>query len=127
MRDEMLLGRAARNAFRNGLVRAKTKRGRFEHGFINPRRDLSDGGKGAAAIYAEIEVEPLWLKLWRQERKTLKPKHRAVLDALLVDMRPRVAARIAGVGKNVIYHCSRKIFKVHFAQCYQAYRALLND
>jgi len=116
---------AARNAFRNALAHAKTKRGRLDARAIHA--EASDGGAGAERIYAALEPEPLWRHLWRQSRKTLSPRHRAVLDALLADMRPRVAARIAGVGKNVVYTCLGKIFKVHFAQCFRAYRALSGD
>ena len=89
---------------------------------------VSDLGRGAAAHYTVLEAvldpprkEPLWLRLWRRKRLELSPKRRAVLDALAVDWRSRPAARMAGVSQPTVDLC-KKIFKMHFAQCYQAWK-----
>jgi len=113
-----LESRAARNAFRNALAHAKTKRGRLDARAI--RAEPSDGGAGAARIYASVEVEPLWIKLWRRERAGLPPTGRRVLDALLADWRTAPAARIAGVSRPTVDQW-KKLFQKIFAQCFQAW------
>jgi len=108
-------GAAAIRAFACGVVGSRVPRDRIRDS-AEVRWFANADGWGQPSL-------PLWQRLWLRERKALKPKHRAVLDALLVDQRPRVAARIAGVSKNLVYKCLGKIFKVRFAQCYQALRA----
>lgn len=88
---------------------------------------ISDCGCGAAALREEVafnldgpEEDPQWLILWRQQRRKLKPKQRAVLDALAIDWRSRPAARIAGVSHKTV-NDYKKFFKMHFAQCFQAW------
>jgi len=126
--DEKLLNTYKRNFFRDELRRRKTRQGQFDAAMLHFGHPLpgggrilepSDNGAGAEVIWGQPSV-PLWQTLWLRERKALKPKHRAVLDALLVDKRPRVAARIAGVGKDLVYDCWKKIFPQRFAACYRA-------
>ena len=81
---------------------------------------LSDRGEGAAAMYAKIEPEPLWRRLWRLAAARLPPKGRAVLAALMVDWRTAPAAKIAGVSRNCVDRWKTKL-KTHFAQCWRAY------
>ena len=88
---------------------------------------VSDGGRGAAALRDEAafdldgsEEEPQWLVLWRRRRRLLTKRQRAVLDALAIDWRNYPAARIAGVDHRTVDSC-KKFFKVHFAQCFQAW------
>jgi len=129
--DARTLRKAKKNFFRSELRHKKTRQGQFDAAMLHldhpifpggPALEASDGGKGAEAIRG-LGALPVWQRLWVYERKRLKRKHRAVLDALLVDQRPRIAARIAGVSKNLVYECLGKIFKARFAQCYQALRA----
>ena len=88
---------------------------------------VSDGGRGAAALLEEVafgsdglEEDPQWLVLWRRQRRLLTKKQRAVLDALAIDWRSRPAARIAGVNRKTVDKY-KKFFKMHFAQCFQAW------
>ena len=89
---------------------------------------VSDHGNGAKVLTTLVtydldgdQQDPLWLRLWRQKRLQLRPKHRAILDALAIDWRTSCAARIAGASRPTVDLC-KKIFKVHFAQCYQAWK-----
>ena len=89
---------------------------------------VSDHGNGAKVLMTLVTYDldgdsndPLWLRLWRQKRLRLRPKHRAILDALAIDWRSRPAAKLAGVDHKTVDLC-KKIFKVHFAQCYQAWK-----
>ena len=88
---------------------------------------VSDDGSGAVALHAEISDDlddepgkPNWLVLWRRQRRRLAKKQRAVLDALAEDWRNYPAAKIAGVDHRTVSKC-KKFFKVHFAQCFQAW------
>ena len=87
---------------------------------------VSDGGCGAATLREESAFdldgpeEPQWLVLWRRQRRLLTKRQRAVLDALAIDWRNYPAARIAGVDHKTVDSC-KKFFKVHFAQCFQAW------
>ena len=90
-------------------------------------RDKTPFESGAAALLKEVaydldgpEEEPQWLVLWRRRRRLLTKKQRAVLDALAIDWRNYPAARIAGVDHKTV-DCCKKIFKVHFAQCFRAW------
>jgi len=127
--ERKLLHTVERHQFIDNLRHDATNQGAFDKAMWHldhpvPGTDFflkpSDHGAGAARVYAAAEPEPLWRTLWTRERKALTPKHRAVLDALLLDMRPRVAARIAGVGKDTVYDCFRRIFPQHFAACHRA-------
>ena len=89
---------------------------------------VSDGGRGARALHTIVSFDldgmrddPFWLRLWRRKRLALSPKQRAVLDALAVDWRTANAAKIARVSRPTVDTC-KKIFKVHFAQCHQAWK-----
>jgi len=115
------LNAARRNAFRNELAHKKTERGRLERRFVRPHREPSDGGAGAAALYATIEATPLWLRLWKRERAKLPASGKRVLDALLVDWRSRPAARIAGVSQPSVDRW-KKLFQKIFAQCFRAWK-----
>ena len=125
-----LLHTVERHLFQDGLRHKATRQGRFDaamwhldHPLPGGTRILlpSDRGSGAERIYAAVENVPLWLRLWRRQRLALKPRHRTVLDALMVDWRSRPAAKIAGISQPTVDLC-KKIFKVHFAQCWQAYK-----
>ena len=127
--ERKLLHRVERHQFIDALRHKKTRQGRFDAEMWHldhpiPGTDSylmpSDRGEGAAAMYAKIEPEPLWRRLWRRRRLELKPRHRAVLDALAIDWRSRPAAKIAGVSQPTV-DALKKIFKRHFAQCWQAY------
>ena len=89
---------------------------------------VSDGGQGVSTsvgiVSATVDGDenlPRWLVLWRRKRLELTPKRRAVLDALAVDWRTANAAQIAHVSRPTV-DFAKKIFKVHFAQCFQAWK-----
>ena len=89
---------------------------------------VSDGGQGVSTsvgiVSATVDGDenlPRWLVLWRRKRLELTPKRRAVLDALAVDWRTRPAAKIAHVSRPTV-DLAKKIFKVHFAQCFQVWK-----
>lgn len=89
---------------------------------------VSDHGRGAAVSREIVERDidgdrsgHAWLVLWRRKRRELSKKQRAVLDALAVDWRTQTAAKIAGVSRPMVDKC-KKNFKVHFAQCFQAWK-----
>jgi len=132
--DAKLIHTVERHLFQDQLRHIKTKQGSFECSFLHLDHPIvpggrlveaSDRGQGVERILDAVEEVPLWQKLWWRERKRLQPKHKLVLDALKIDLRTRVAARLAGVSKNLVYECRGKIFPKRFAQCYRAYRALL--
>lgn len=125
-----LLHRVERNEFIDQLRHDQTKQGAFDKAMWHldhpiPGTTLllapSDKGAGAEKVYAAVEEKPLWLKLWHKDRLALPPRQRAVLDALAIDWRSRPAAKIAGVSQPTV-DASKKIFKRHFAQCYQAWK-----
>ena len=121
--------KSERRKFQDELRHLKTRQGRFDAAMLHldhplPGTDLcldpSDCGRSAAGMYDELEVVPLWLRLWRLAAAKLPPKGRAVLNALSVDWRNRPAGRIAGVDHKTV-GCWKTKFKVHFAQCWRAY------
>lgn len=111
---------AKRRAFNAGAIR-------YDKPFVddegNPMEDrsLSDCGKGAAALYSELDrggyaecvilpdgrqvpvVVPKWQLEFGRIVDSLDSKDRAVVAALFADMRPAVAARIAGVNRRRVY------------------------
>jgi len=132
--EAKLLHAVERHLFQDELRRLKTRQGAFDAAMYHldhpvPGTDFylkpSDHGRGAADIRrnceSSLDTQPLWRKMWNRRRLELKPRHRAVLDALMLDMRPQIAARLSRTSKYLVYECLQKIFKKHFAQCYQAY------
>ena len=127
--ERKLLHRVERHQFIDALRHKKTRQGRFDAEMWHldhpiPGTDSylmpSDRGEGAAAMYAKIEPEPLWRRLWRVAATRLPPKGRTVLAALMVDWRNRPAAKIAGVDHKTV-GCWKTKLKTHFAQCWRAY------
>ena len=127
--ERKLLHRVERHQFIDALRHKKTRQGRFDAEMWHldhpiPGTDSylmpSDRGEGAAAMYAQIEPEPLWRRLWRVAAARLPPKGRAVLAALMVDWRTAPAAKIAGVSRPTVDSWKTKL-KTHFAQCWRAY------
>ena len=125
-----LLHRVERNQFIDRLRHEATKQGVFDRSMWHLDHPLpgttaylrpSDHGAGAEALYRAVEERPLWMKLWVRARLALKPRQRAVLDALLIDWRSRPAAKRAGVSQPTV-DVYKKNFKTHFAQCYQAWK-----
>ena len=129
--EQRLLHAVERHRFQDELRHKATKQGRFDAEMwhldhpvpgtsmtLNP----SDHGASAAAMYAAMEAEPLWLRLWRKARRELSPRRRRILAALMVDLRPVHAARIACVSRQTVYDAVT-FFKMHFAQCWRAYNA----
>ena len=127
--EQRLLHTVERHRFQDELRHKATKQGRFDAAMwhldhpvpgtsmtLNP----SDHGASAAAMYAALEAEPLWLRLWRKARLDLKPRQRAVLDALMVDWRSVAAAKIARCSTRTVDR-AKTFFKMHFAQCWRAY------
>ena len=126
---QKLLHKSERRKFQDELRHLKTRQGRFDAAMLHldhplPGTDLcldpSDCGRSAAGMYDELEVVPLWLRLWRLAAAKLPPKGRAVLNALSVDWRNRPAGKMAGVDHKTV-GCWKTKFKVHFAQCWRAY------
>ena len=120
---------AERHQFQDELRHKATRQGRFNAAMLHldhplPGTDLyldpSDRGESAAAMYDEIEVVPLWLRLWRLGAAKLPPKGRAVLGALLVDWRTMPASRMAGVSRPTVDSWKTKL-KTHFTQCHKAW------
>ena len=118
-----------RRKFQNELKHLRTRQGRFDAAMLHldhplPGTDLyldpSDRGRFAEAMYDEIEVVPLWLRLWRLAAARLPPKGRAVLGALLVDWRTMPASKMAGVSRPTVDSWKIKL-KMHFAQCHKAW------
>ena len=118
-----------RRKFQNELKHLRTRQGRFDAAMLHldhplPGTDLyldpSDRGRFAEAMYNEIEVVPLWLRLWRLAAARLPPKGRAVLGALLVDWRTMPASKMAGVSRPTVDSWKIKL-KMHFAQCHKAW------
>ena len=63
---------------------------------------LSDRGRGAAVIRS-LGKEPLWLRLFNRAYDALDAQDKEIVDALFVDMRPAVAARIANTNRQRVY------------------------
>ena len=135
--ESKFLHKAERHRFQDELRHLKTRQGRFDAAMLHldhplPGTDLrldpSDRGRGAERMRDEVEAKvdgeksmPFWLRLWRRRRLALNPRRRSILDALAVDWRSRPAARIAEVSQPTV-DASKKIFKTHFDQCYQAWK-----
>ena len=73
-----------------------------DHGKDRENRLLSDRGRGAAEIRRAGENE-LWHDLFDAAYDSLSDADRKVVDALFEDMRPAVAARIAGTNRQHVY------------------------
>ena len=135
--ESKYLHKAERHRFQDELRHLKTRQGRFDAAMLhlnhpipgtNLYLDPSDCGAGAERLRNEVEVEvdgemsmPFWLRLWRSRRLALNPRRRAILDALAVDWRTANAARLTGENRKFVTR-SKKIFKTHFAQCWQAWK-----
>lgn len=98
-------------------------------------RSLSDRGKGKVAIYTELDrggyagcvtlpdgcqvpiPVPKWQVEFERVLNSLEPKDRDIVEALFVDLRPAVAARIAGVSRCRVYRVmaalKEKLAKAH--------------
>lgn len=127
--ERKLLHRVERNLFIDRIRHDATKQGRFDKSCWHldhplPGTDVylrpSDQGAGADRVYAALEKEPLWLRLWRRAVTKLPPRGRAVLAALEIDWRTAPAAKIAGVSRPTVDSWKTKL-KTHFAQCWRAY------
>lgn len=90
-----------RRAFWNGAIRYDNPL-KDENGDDQEDRSLSDRGKGAAIIRS-FGDDPAWLKEFNRVVDSLEGVEEKVMDALFVDMRPAVAARIAGVSRQTVY------------------------
>ena len=122
-----------RQVYQKELRWLKTKQGKFEStmlhfdhplpGIANLYLQASDNGIGAEKIRSAMDPIPFWLKLWRRKRLQLKPKRRRIHDALILDWRTVAAARIACVSARTVI-TAKTFFKMHFNQCYQAWKAL---
>ena len=127
--ESMYWHKTERRKFQNELKHLRTRQGRFDAAMLHLDHPLpgtvlyldpSDHGRFAAAMYDEIEVVPLWLRLWRLAAARLPPKGRAVLGALLVDWRTMPASKMAGVSRPTVDSWKIKL-KMHFAQCHKAW------
>lgn len=87
----------------------------------NAELERANRGRSAADIYRHFEGTPHWMVLWRRSASKLPRTGRRILAALMVDWRSRPAARIAGVDHKTV-DAWKTIFKVHFAQCFRAYK-----
>ena len=105
---QKLLHKSERRKFQDELRHLKTRQGRFDAAMLHldhplPGTDLcldpSDCGRSAAGMYDELEVVPLWLRLWRLGATKLPRKGRAALYALTVDWRTTTFAS----GKRRVY------------------------
>ena len=128
--DRKTLNWHKRCEFRDELRRKRTRQETFERSMLHLDHPLSGGGRGleasdrgtsAAEIYRTLEPTPLWMILWKRSAAKLPPTGKKVLAALTEDWRSRPAARIAGVDHKTV-DVWKKIFKVHFAQCFRAYK-----
>ena len=127
--ESMYWHKTERRKFQNELKHLRTRQGRFDAAMLHldhplPGTDLyldpSDRGRFAEAMYDEIEVVPLWLRLWRLAAARLPPKGRAVLGALLVDWRTMPASKMSGVSRPTVDSWKIKL-KMHFDQCHKAW------
>ena len=127
--ESMYWHKTERRKFQNELKHLRTRQGRFDAAMLHldhplPGPDLyldpSDRGRFAEAMYDEIEVVPLWLRLWRLAAAKLPPKGRAVLGALMVDWRTMPASKMAGVSRPTVDSWKTKL-QMHFAQCHKAW------
>lgn len=128
--DKKTLNRHKRREFLDELRHRRTRQGSFENAMLHFDHPLpgggqvlepSDRGTSAANIYRELEPTPLWMILWKRSAAKLPRTGKKVLAALAEDWRSRPAAKIAGVDHKTV-DAWKKIFKVHFAQCFRAYK-----
>jgi len=129
--DAKILNHRKRIEFLKDLRKKRTRQGQFENDFLHLDHPLpgggrlleaSDRGKSAAEIRASAEEVPRWQKLWQRARRKLTHKQKRILDALLVDFRTSSAAEMARVSQRSIQHFKKTFFKMHFDQCYQAWK-----
>ena len=127
--ESMYWHKTERRKFQDELRHLQTRQGRFDAAMLHldhplPGTDLyldpSDRGESAAAMYDRIEVDPLWLRLWRLSAAKLPRKGRMVLGALMVDWRTLPASKMAGVSRPTVDSWKTKL-KMHFAQCHKAW------
>ena len=125
-----LLHRVERNWFIDQLRHDQTKQGAFDKAMWHLDHPIpgtqvylapSDHGEAAEKLYAALEEAPLWQKLWVNARLKLKPRQRAVLDALMVDWRTGVAAKIAGVSRSYVVETKKRLVFA-FANVYAAWK-----
>ena len=128
--NQKLLHRIERYEFIDNLRHGTSRQGAFEMSMLHLDHPIpgtefylvpSDHGAGAERLLAAVERKPLWKKLWVIGVKKLKPNGRRVLSALMKDWRTTSAAKIAGVSRNCVDRWRTK-FKMHFAQCWRAYK-----
>ena len=128
--DKKTLNRHKRREFLDELRHRRTRQGSFENAMLHFDHPLpgggqvlepSDRGTSAAEIYRRLEPTPLWMILWKRSAAKLPLTGKKVLAALAEDWRSRPAAKIAEVDHKTV-DAWKKIFKVHFAQCFRAYK-----
>ena len=73
-----------------------------EDGHTMENAALGDRGRGAEVIRS-LGKEPLWLRLFNRAYDALDAQDKEIVDALFVDMRPAVAARIANTNRQRVY------------------------
>ena len=90
-----------RKAMWNGAIRYNDPL-KDENGDDQEDRSLSDRGKGAEIIY-QLDRQPEWFDTVVKVIDSLEGVEKAVVDALFQDLRPAVAAKIAGVNRQRVY------------------------
>lgn len=98
---------AKRRAMWDGAIRYDNPL-QDENGDDKEDRSLSDRGKGAEIIYMP-DRQPEWFDEMVGVLDKLEGVERDVVNALFVDLRPQVAARIAGVNRQRIYRVMAKL------------------
>ena len=100
--ESMYWHKTERHQFQNELKHLRTRQGRFDAAMLHldhplPGTDLyldpSDHGRFAAAMYDEIEVVPLWLRLWRLAAARLPPRMARAISVSTLDWRYRRSGR----------------------------------
>ena len=81
---------------------------------------LSDRGRGAAIIRSFGE-DPLWLRLFNRAYNALDEQDKEIVDALFVDTRPAVAARIANTNRQRVYRVIAR-FRKMLIPAFRAYQ-----
>ena len=81
---------------------------------------LSDRGRGAEIIRSHGR-DPLWLRLFNRAYDALDDQDKEIVDALFVDMRPAVAARIANTNRQRVYRVIAR-FREQLIPAFRAYR-----
>jgi len=90
-----------RRAFMAGAIRYDDPL-KDERGYDREDASLSDRGKGAEIVYM-LDRQPEWFDEMVKVLKELKGVERDVVNALFQDLRPQVAARLAGVNRQRVY------------------------